>query len=112
MSDEHLPLGYLVPDKVLVQYARKHNHREMSDEECLVVSQFIALANANADNSDATWADSNFSDGMPPVIYLQISGGGPNKWRIPKDVEDRLCAELGLTGNPVQFKPEKYGMLE
>ena len=112
MSDEHLPLGYLISDEVLVQYAQKHTNREMSDEELLVWAQFIALVNANADNSDATWADSDFSNGMPLLPYLQILGGGPHEWRIPKDVEDRLCAELGLTGNPVPFKPEKYGMLE
>jgi hypothetical protein len=92
MSNKHLPLGYLIPDEVLVQYAQKHTNHKMSDNDLLVWAQFIALVNANADNSDAKWADSDFNDGMPLVIYLQILGGGPHEWRIPKDVEDRLCA--------------------
>lgn len=90
MPDEDLPLGYLIPDKVLVQYAWKHTNRKMSDNDLLV----WALVNDNTDNSDAKWANSDCSDGMLLVIYLWISRGGPNEWRIPKDVEDRLWGAL------------------
>jgi hypothetical protein len=94
MSDEHLPLGYLVPDEVLVQYAQNHTNHKMLDEDFLAWAQCIALVNTNADRSHVRWANSDSSSGIPLVIYLQISGGGPHEWRIPKVVEDRLCADL------------------
>jgi hypothetical protein len=70
----------------------------------------MTLTKAGATDSDPQWVTSDLYDGIPEVRFLQISGGGPNEWRILRDVEDRLCAELGLTGNPVRFKPENFGM--
>ena len=100
-------LGYLVSNEVLQNYAKTHFSQPMSDRHARAYAQFIILTKVN---SDAQWATSDLHNGIPEVRFLQISGGGPNKWRIPKDVEDRLCVELGLTGNPVQFKPENFGM--
>jgi hypothetical protein len=110
MSDEHFPLGYLVSNEVLQNYAKTLTSQPMSDRHARAYAQFMTLNNAKATDSDAHWATSDLHDGIPEVRFLQISGGGPNEWRIPKDVEDRLCAELGLTGNPVRFKPENFGI--
>jgi hypothetical protein len=110
MSDEHFPLGYLVSDAVLQNYAKTLTSQPMSDRHARAYAQFMTLTKAKATDSDAQWATSDLYDGIPEVTFLQISGGGPNEWRIPRDVEDRLCAELGLTGNPVRFKPENFGM--
>jgi hypothetical protein len=107
MSDEHFPLGYLVSNEVLQSYAKTHFSQPMSDRHARAYTQFIILTKAN---SDARWVTSDLHNGIPEVRFLQISGGGPNEWRIPKDVEDRLCVELGLMGNPVRFKPENFGM--
>jgi hypothetical protein len=54
----------------------------------------------------AIWVTSDVYEGMQ-ARFLQISGGGSNEWRIPKDVKERLCEELGLTDNlPVRFEPQ------
>lgn len=105
MADENLPFGYLVSDDVLRQYTQSLTDHPMSDMNVLAHAQFMTLVRANATNSGARWVFSDFN-GVPQVTFLQISGGGPNEWRIPRDVEDRLRAELQLVGDPVRFEPE------
>ena len=103
MTNEDLPLGYLVTDNILLNYTRNLTDHPMSDKEAKSYALYMALHKANAVNSDAQWAISDSYDlATPEARFLQISRGGK---RIPQEVEDRLCAELGLTGGPVRFEP-------
>ena len=106
MADEDLPLGYLVSDDVLREYTKTLTDRAMSDRHIRVHAMFMSLTRANAIVSGAHWVTSDVYEGIQLARFLQISGGGPNEWRVSKDVEEKLCKELGLTDKPVRFKPQ------
>lgn len=103
---ENLPLGYFVSVEQLLEYGRKITDHPMPDEDVISFAMFKVLFNADADNSDAQWTTSAHFSPDNAVFFLQISGGGgPQEWRIPADVETRLCTELGLQGPAVRFQP-------
>jgi len=103
---ENLPLGYFVSDERLLEYGRKIAIHPMPDDDIISFAMFKVLYNADADDSDAQWTSSAHFSPDQAVTFLQISGGGgPQEWKIPPDVEMRLCAELDLQGPAVRFKP-------
>ena len=106
MTNKHLPLGYLVSDDVLRAYTRKLTDYPMSDLLMGAYAKSMALVKANAADSDAQWVTSDNYEGIEQARFLQISGGGSDEWRVPKDVEEKLCEELGLTDKPVRFEPQ------
>lgn len=71
----------------------------MSDRRMRVHAEFMALTKANATNSGAQWVTSVY-EGIQQARFLQIWGGGPNEWRIPKTLKRDYARSLDCQTNP------------
>lgn len=117
-NDILLPLGYHTPLELLRKYGYRHNLQktkasvsanEISQETVVDESDAIYVALLRAKAEHVEWVASTDNNG-DDVMYLQISGGGNAKWewRIAGSVEKRICEELGLTKEPVRFRPDNW----
>ena len=101
-TDEHLPVGYKVPDELFEAYARKRGickspqtdifEKAMSDLQ----NQITPLGPEMENRIEPSWNTSIIGD----AIYLQVSGWkGCDRgadWRADEKVERAYCEALGL----------------
>jgi hypothetical protein len=105
-TDENMPLGYIVSEELFEVYAKKHGLPESSDITTAVLFALrLKIAPTGSSRSLGIMPMLN-TDPMAEVLYLQVSGGKINNWKVDEEAEKEYCEELGLKfGERVRFKP-------